>query len=70
MTGVNKINSLDSLHFDLDTTLGNLKILGINLEMIQLDSVNKIILIKGEIETITYKTTTKNKENIIKKILK
>ena len=70
VSGVNKINSLDTFHFDLDTTLGNLKISGNNLEMIQLDSVNKTILIKGEIETITYKTMSKNKENIIKKLLK
>ena len=30
VTGVNKINSLDTKHFDLDTSLGNLKIHGIN----------------------------------------
>ena len=46
ITGVNKINSLDPKHFDLDTSLGNLKIQGVNLEMNQLDSVNKTILIK------------------------
>ena len=70
ITGVNKINSLDPKHFDLDTSLGNLKIQGVNLEMNQLDSVNKTILIKGEIETITYKNENKVKENFIKKLFK
>lgn len=70
ITGVNKINSLDSKHFDLDTSLGNLKILGINLEMNNLDSVNKTILIKGEIDTVTYKQQNKVKENFIKKLIK
>ena len=27
VTGVNKINSLDTKHFDLDTSLGNLELL-------------------------------------------
>lgn len=70
ISGVNKINSLDSKHFSLDTSLGNLKVYGINLEMSQLDSVNKTLLIKGEIETITYKTENKRKENFIKKLIK
>ena len=55
VSGVNKINSLDPKHFNLDTTLGTLIVTGINLEMSQLDPVNKTIIIKGEIETITYK---------------
>lgn len=70
ITGVNKINSLDPKHFDLDTTLGNLKVFGVNLEMNQLDSVNKTILIKGDIEGISYKNENKNKENFIKKLFK
>ena len=70
VTGVNKINSLDNKHFDLDTSLGDLKIMGSNLEMHQLDSANKVIIIKGTIETITYKTPTKNKENFFKKLVK
>ena len=70
ITGVNKINSLDSKHFNLDTTLGNLMITGLNLEMNQLDSINKIILINGEIESISYKSENKNKENFLKKLFK
>ena len=70
ITGVNKINSLDSKHFNLDTVLGNLKVSGQNLEMNQLDSVNKILLIKGEIDSISYKNENKNKDNVIKKLFK
>ena len=70
VTGVNKINSLDNRHFNLDTSLGELVVIGNNLEMIQLDSVNKTILIKGEIDTVTYKNQTKNKENFFKKLVK
>ena len=70
ITGVNKINSLDQKHFDLDTSLGNLKVFGVNLEMNQLDSVNKTILIKGDVEGISYKSENKVKENFIKKLFK
>ena len=42
-------------HFNLDTSLGELKVQGVNLEMNQLDSINKTIHIKGEIESISYK---------------
>ena len=70
VTGVNKVKSLDSKHFELDTTLGNLRVNGANLEMIELDSVNKIILIKGEIESISYKSENKNKDPFLKKLFK
>ncbi len=70
VTGVNKINSLDPKHFDLDTILGNLKVFGQNLEMIQLDSVNKIILIKGDVESLSYKSENKNKDKFLKKLFK
>ena len=70
VTGVNKIISLDTKHFNLDTSLGTLKVQGVNLEMNQLDSVNKTIHIKGEIDGISYKNENKVKENFIKKLLK
>ena len=70
ITGVNKINSLDSKHFDLDTTLGKLRVTGDTLEMIELDSLSKIILIKGDIESISYKSESKNKDSFIKKLFK
>jgi sporulation protein YabP len=70
ITGINKIISLDSTHFTLETNLGTLRILGQNLEMIFIDSNTKIINIKGIIEEISYKKIIVPKESLIKKILK
>ena len=70
ITGVNKIISLDSNHFSLDTTLGTLKIIGNNLEMQELDSNNKTLNIKGEIENISYKEEKVVKNNFVKKLFK
>ena len=70
ITGVNKINSLDSKHFNLDTTLGKLIVTGETLEMMELDSLNKIILIKGDIESISYKSENKNKDSFLRKLFK
>ena len=55
ITGVNKIISLDTSHFILETTIGQLRIYGVNLEMIFIDSATKTLNIKGLIEEITYK---------------
>jgi len=70
ITGVNKIISLDDKHFTIDTQVGIVKITGYNLEMEGLDSNNKIINIKGEIDQISYKTTKEKTETFIKKIFK
>ena len=70
VTGVNKIISLDPKHFNIDTTLGILKVLGNELEMQELDSVNKKLHIKGEIEQISYKPEKNGKENFVKKLFK
>ena len=70
ITGMNKIISLDSNHFTLDTTLGILKIIGNNLEMQELDSTNKTLNIKGEIDNISYKQEKVSKDNFVKKLFK
>ena len=70
ITGVNKIISFDPKHFSIDTTIGVLKILGNNLEIEELDSVNKKLFIKGEIDLMSYKTIKEGKENIVKKLFK
>ena len=70
ITGVNKILSLDTTHFVLETGIGELKIYGKNLEMIFIDSTTKTLNIKGLIEEITYKKTPVKNENFIKKLLK
>lgn len=70
ITGVNKIISLDDKHFNIDTLIGIVKITGYNLEMEELDSANKKINIKGEIDQISYKTTKEKADTLIKKIFK
>lgn len=70
ITGVNKIISLDSKQFTLDTTLGILKIFGNDLEMQELDSTNKTLNIKGEIDNISYKQEKVSKDNFVKKLFK
>ena len=59
-----------SVVVDGTVTPGLLKVFGVNLEMNQLDSVNKTILIKGDVEGISYKSENKVKENFIKKLFK
>lgn len=70
VTGVNKIISLDPKHFQIDTVIGILKVFGSELEMQELDSVNKKLNIKGDILEISYKAVVAEKENFIKKIFK
>ena len=70
VTGVNKIISLDPKHFQIDTAIGILKVFGSELEMQELDSVNKKLNIKGDILEISYKAVVTEKENFIKKIFK
>ena len=70
ITGVNKIISLDTSHFILETTIGQLRIYGVNLEMIFIDSATKTLNIKGLIEEITYKKIPVKTENFITKLLK
>ena len=70
ITGVNKIISLDPKHFNLDTLLGTLRILGTDLEMLELDTANKTIQIKGNIDNISYKQEKVGKESFVKKIFK
>lgn len=70
ITGVNKIISLDDKHFNIDTLIGIVKVTGYNLEMEELDSANKKINIKGEIDQISYKTTKEKTDTLIKKIFK
>lgn len=70
ITGVNKIISLDPKHFNIDTTIGILKVLGNELEMQELDSINKTLHIKGEIEHISYRYEKPSKETFVKKLFK
>ena len=70
VTGINKIISLDPKHFEIDTEVGILRVYGSDLEMQELDSVNKKRHIKGDILEISYKAVKEEKENFIKKLFK
>lgn len=69
ISGVNKIIGFDEKHFDVDTTLGTLKIKGVSLEMKNLHIENKILEITGCVNSIAYEEIKQN-SGLFKKILK
>ena len=54
LTGVNKIVSFDDEEFLMETTMGNLRLLGENLELLKLDTNDGNVKIKGKINSFTY----------------
>lgn len=73
VTGINKIESLNSQEFLIDTKLGFLLVEGINLVMQQLDLDKGQIWIEGTINSIGYiekETKKKEKNTIFGKIFK
>lgn len=72
LTGVNKIVSFDDEEFLMETTLGNLRLLGESLELLKLDTNDGNVKIKGKINSLTYldgKTKIKE-EGIVSKLFK
>ncbi len=70
ITGVKKMHSLDVNLFDVDTSLGRLKVEGKDMEMLSLDIEKGILLIKGYINKIYYMDVLKEKESFLGKIFK
>ena len=73
LTGVKNIESFDCEEFLVETNLGFLHIKGTNLTLDKMDNENNEILIKGQINTLSYVNSQKGKEskgNIFKKLLK
>ena len=72
ITGVNKIVSFDDEEFLMETVMGNLRILGNDLELLKLDTGDGNVKIKGKINSFMYiDGKTKNKEeSIITKLFK
>ena len=63
LTGVNKIVSFDDEEFLMETTVGNLRLLGEGLELLKLDTNDGNVKIKGKINSFTYiDGKMKNKE--------
>lgn len=64
ITGVNKIVSFDDEEFLMETTMGNLRILGESLELLKLDTNDGNVKIKGKINSFTFiDGRVKNKED-------
>ncbi len=73
VTGVKNIDSFDSQEFLIQTVLGFLHIKGDHLTLDKMDNENNELLIKGQIDSMSYVTNQKDKEkkgNILKKLLK
>ena len=72
ITGVKKIESFDDEEFLMETTMGNLRLLGEGLELLKLDTNDGNVKIKGKINSITYidGSVNKNKESVFNKLFK
>ena len=72
LSGINKIVSFDDEEFLMETTMGNLRLLGDGLELLKLDTNDGNVKIKGHINSLTFidGTTTKNKESVFNKLFK
>ena len=72
LTGVSKIVSFDDEEFLMETSLGNLRLLGESLELLKLDTTDGNVKIKGKINSFTYLDgKIKNKEeSLVSKLFK
>lgn len=72
LSGVSKIVSFDDEEFLLETNMGNLRILGNNLELLKLDTTDGNVKIKGKINSFMYiEGKTKVKEDsLLNKLFK
>ena len=64
LSGINKIVSFDDEEFLMESTMGNIRLLGQNLELLKLDTNDGNVKIKGKINSLTYLDgKLKNKED-------
>jgi len=63
ITGVKKLYSLDSNLFIIETSLGKMKIAGVDLEMLQLDIEKGVLIINGNVSLLEYSDNIKTKKN-------
>ena len=72
ISGVKKIESFDDEEFLMETTMGNLRLLGEGLELLKLDTNDGNVKIKGHINSLTFLdgTIAKNKESVFNKLFK
>lgn len=60
--GMKTIDSFDNKEFLIDTVLGYLHIKGSNLTLDKMDTNNGEIIIKGEVDSLSYANGSKEKE--------
>lgn len=72
ISGVNKIVSFDNLEFIIESIMGAIHIKGEGLELLNLDTTEGAIKIKGKINGINYieKVNKKREESFIAKLFK
>lgn len=71
LTGVKKIENFDNNEFLLETNMGYLTVKGSDLEIVKLDTYQGNVSLKGEINSLVYNESQKNKEDsIISKLFK
>lgn len=70
ITGVKKIDNFDSEEFLLETTMGNLVIKGIDLEIIKLDTYQGSVSIKGTVISLSYNDNVKKEDGVFSKLFK
>lgn len=72
LSGVNKIVSFDDEEFLMETTMGNIRLLGEGLELLKLDTNDGNVKIKGKINSLTYIDggLGKTKESVFNKLFK
>lgn len=70
ITGVKKIDSFDNEEFLLETTMGNIVIKGVELEIIKLDTYQGSVSIKGTVISLSYVDSTKKEDGVFSKLFK
>ena len=73
VTGVKKIDNFDSEEFLMDTVMGYLVVKGKELELLNLDTMQQTVSIKGQINSMAYIENGKNKDkdtSIISRLFK
>lgn len=68
VTGVKKIESFDEREFYLETNLGYAQIKGKKMALVNLDSVNGVLIVDGIIDSFSY--INKKNQSWITKLLK
>ena len=70
LSGVKNVERFDENEFVLETTLGWMSIKGSELVLNKLDTEHGDVIIKGNINSIEYTTSHKNKESFFSKLFK